>query len=108
MWPQRGLHCILYIMDEFSKFVSCLAGDSSDDEVWYTAEEGSFDESTGSYVCLAKEEDASKKTISANKLDLTFSIPEVHVCRALYNKVFHYNTFISHIMADKLFRHSVC
>ncbi|XP_064396100.1 intermembrane lipid transfer protein VPS13C-like isoform X3 [Halichondria panicea] len=54
-------------------------GDSSDDEVWYTAEEGSFDESTGSYVCSAKEEDASKKTISANKLDLTFSIPEIMI-----------------------------
>ncbi len=70
----------------FTLSLSCPAGDSSDDDVWYTAEEGSFDESTGSYVCSAKEEDASKKTISANKLDLTFSILEVHIhgYRALY------------------------
>ena len=61
---------------------TCPAVDSvsSDEEVWYTADEGVYDENTRTYVssCSERGKDAARQEdISATKLELAFNIPEV-------------------------------
>ena len=61
---------------------TCPAVDSisSDEEVWYTPDEGVYDKTTKTYVSSGSKQGkdiAKQKDISATKLELAFNIPKV-------------------------------